>query len=51
MSGGGVTYYLEQARQKSNARMIIIIGANTDTVVPGAKMSGSLFVQEQMPHG
>ncbi len=31
MSGGGVTYYLEQARQKSNARMIIIILRYTDT--------------------
>lgn len=49
MSGGGVTYYLEQARQKSNARMIIIDPRYTDTV-PGAKMSGSLFVREQMPH-
>lgn len=31
MSGGGVTYYLEQARQKSNARMIIINPRYTDT--------------------
>lgn len=31
MSGGGVTYYLEQARQKSNARMIIIDPRYTDT--------------------
>lgn len=44
-----MTYYLEQARQKSNARMIIIDPRYTDTV-PGAKMSGSLFVREQMPH-
>ncbi|WP_315707687.1 dimethylsulfoxide reductase subunit A [Brenneria uluponensis] len=31
MSGGGVTYYLEQARQKSNAKMIIIDPRYTDT--------------------
>ncbi len=31
MSGGGGTYYLEQARQKSNARMIIIDPRYTDT--------------------
>ncbi|MCU6670899.1 dimethylsulfoxide reductase subunit A [Enterobacteriaceae bacterium H4N4] len=31
MSGGGVTYYIEQARQKSNARMIIIDPRYTDT--------------------
>ncbi|XNM56050.1 molybdopterin-dependent oxidoreductase [Escherichia coli] len=31
MSGGRVTYYLEQARQKSNARMIIIDPRYTDT--------------------
>ena len=31
MSGGGVTYSLEQARQKSNARMIIIDPRYTDT--------------------
>ncbi len=31
MSGGGVTYYLEQARQKSNARMIIIDPRYPDT--------------------
>lgn len=31
MSGGGVTYYLEQARQKSNTRMIIIDPRYTDT--------------------
>jgi anaerobic dimethyl sulfoxide reductase subunit A len=31
MSGGGVTYYLEQARQKSNARLIIIDPRYTDT--------------------
>ncbi|MGO2249485.1 MAG: DmsC/YnfH family molybdoenzyme membrane anchor subunit [Raoultella ornithinolytica] len=31
MSGGGVTYYLEQARQKSNARMIIVDPRYTDT--------------------
>ncbi len=49
MSGGGVTYDLEQARQKSNARMIIIDSA-IPTTAPGAKMSGSRFVQEQMPH-
>ena len=24
MSGGGITYYLEEARQRSNARMIVI---------------------------
>lgn len=37
MSGGGVTYYLEQARQKSNTRMIIIDPRYTDTGA-GAKM-------------
>lgn len=31
MSGGGVTYYLEQARQRSNARMIIVDPRYTDT--------------------
>jgi anaerobic dimethyl sulfoxide reductase subunit A len=31
MSGGGVTYYIEQARQKSKARMIIIDPRYTDT--------------------
>ncbi|MGL4430891.1 MAG: dimethylsulfoxide reductase subunit A [Silvania sp.] len=31
MSGGGVTYYIEQARQKSNARMIVIDPRYTDT--------------------
>ncbi len=31
MSGGGVTYYLEQARAKSNARMIIVDPRYTDT--------------------
>ncbi|MHA3760273.1 dimethylsulfoxide reductase subunit A [Yersinia enterocolitica] len=31
MSGGGVTYYLEQAREKSNAKMIVIDPRYTDT--------------------
>ncbi|EJG0603467.1 dimethyl sulfoxide reductase subunit A [Cronobacter sakazakii] len=31
MSGGGVTYYLEQARAKSQARMIVIDPRYTDT--------------------
>lgn len=31
MSGGGVTYYLEQARERSQARMIIIDPRYTDT--------------------
>jgi anaerobic dimethyl sulfoxide reductase subunit A len=31
MSGGGVTYYVEQAREKSNARLIIIDPRYTDT--------------------
>ena len=31
LSGGGVTYYLAQAREKSNARMIIIDPRYTDT--------------------
>lgn len=31
MSGGGITYYLEQARERSNARMIIIDPRYTDT--------------------
>lgn len=31
MSGGGITYYLEQARQRSNARMIVIDPRYTDT--------------------
>ncbi|MGL4195570.1 MAG: molybdopterin-dependent oxidoreductase, partial [Edwardsiella piscicida] len=31
MSGGGVTYYVEQARAKSNAKMIIIDPRYTDT--------------------
>lgn len=31
MSGGGITYYLEEARQRSNARMIVIDPRYTDT--------------------
>lgn len=31
LSGGGITYYLEQARRKSNARMIVIDPRYTDT--------------------
>ncbi|VDZ64862.1 Dimethyl sulfoxide reductase DmsA precursor [Serratia odorifera] len=31
MSGGGVTYLLEQARERSNARMIVIDPRYTDT--------------------
>lgn len=31
MSGGGVTYHLEQARERSNARMIVIDPRYTDT--------------------
>ncbi|HEI6925921.1 TPA: dimethylsulfoxide reductase subunit A [Yersinia enterocolitica] len=31
MSGGGITYYLEQAREKSNAKMIVIDPRYTDT--------------------
>jgi Tat-targeted selenate reductase subunit YnfE len=31
MSGGGITYYLEQARERSNARMIVIDPRYTDT--------------------
>lgn len=31
MSGGGVTYFLEQAREKSNARLIVIDPRYTDT--------------------
>lgn len=31
MSGGGVTYYLEQAREKSDAKMIVIDPRYTDT--------------------
>lgn len=31
MSGGGVTYYLEQARERSNARMIVIDPRYCDT--------------------
>ncbi|MTD40539.1 dimethylsulfoxide reductase subunit A [Erwinia sp. CPCC 100877] len=31
MSGGGVTYYIEQARERSDARMIIIDPRYTDT--------------------
>lgn len=33
MSGGGVTYYLQQAKAKSNARMIIIDPRYTDTAI------------------
>lgn len=32
MSGGGITYFLEQARERSNARMIVIDPRYTDTV-------------------
>lgn len=49
MSGGGVTYYLEQAREKSNAKMIVI-----DPVIPtpqqAVKMNGSHYDQALMPH-
>lgn len=31
MSGGGITRYLEQARERSNARMIVIDPRYTDT--------------------
>jgi Tat-targeted selenate reductase subunit YnfE len=31
MSGGGITYYLEQARERSNARMVVIDPRYTDT--------------------
>ena len=31
MSGGGITYYLEQARERSHARMIVIDPRYTDT--------------------
>lgn len=31
MSGGGITYHLEQARERSNARMIVIDPRYTDT--------------------
>ncbi|STL68698.1 putative dimethyl sulfoxide reductase, olydopterin dinucleotide binding subunit [Escherichia coli] len=31
MSGGGVTYYVEQARERSNARMIVIDPRYNDT--------------------
>lgn len=31
MSGGGITYYLEQARERSSARMIVIDPRYTDT--------------------
>ena len=31
MSGGGITYYLEQARERSNPRMIVIDPRYTDT--------------------
>ena len=31
MSGGGITWYLEQARERSNARMIVIDPRYTDT--------------------
>ena len=31
MSGGGITYFLEQARERSNARMIVIDPRYTDT--------------------
>ena len=31
MSGGGITYLLEKAREKSNAKMIVIDPRYTDT--------------------
>ncbi|VDY41944.1 dimethyl sulfoxide reductase, subunit A1 [Salmonella enterica subsp. enterica serovar Daytona] len=31
MSGGGITWFLEQARERSNARMIVIDPRYTDT--------------------
>lgn len=31
MSGGGITYFLEQARQRSNAKMVVIDPRYTDT--------------------
>ncbi len=42
MSGGGVTYYVEQARERSNARMIVIDPRYNDTA-SGRKMNGYLF--------
>lgn len=49
MSGGGITYFLEQARERSNARMIVIDPRYT-IPLRVVKMSGSLFVREPMPH-
>lgn len=47
MSGGGVTYYVEQAREKSNAKMIIIDPRYTDTGA-GREDEWILFAQEPM---
>lgn len=48
MSGGGITYLLEKAREKSNAKMIVIDPRYTDTLLV-VKMNGSLFARAPMP--
>lgn len=49
MSGGGVTYYVEQARERSNARMIVIDPRYNDTAA-GVKMNGCPFATAPMAH-
>lgn len=49
MSGGGITYHLEQAREISKAKMIVIDPRYTDTA-QGVKMNGCQFVLVPMLH-
>ncbi len=49
MSGGGVTYYVEQARERSNARMIVIDPRYNDTAA-GVRRYGGPFALAPMAH-
>lgn len=48
MSGGGITYLLEKAREKSNAKMIVIDPRYTDTAA-GREDEWPLFARAPMP--
>lgn len=50
MSGGGITYHLEQARERSQAKMIVIDPRYTDTAAGREKTNGFQSVPEQMLH-
>ncbi|MBW3478515.1 molybdopterin-dependent oxidoreductase [Hafnia alvei] len=49
MRGGGITYHLEQAREISNAKMIVIDPRYTDTARV-AKINGFRSVRAPTPH-